>query len=230
MMLHVSSPHSTADLAANPVHDVSRKRCADAINQRKRGSQHAQLHLVQVHFPLQQRKHGEDGLPVRVIEEAAEPEHADHAPLVVRTAAIAGVATSRAVIDARLASGSAQPCVHPRAIEGRTLSAIHARIRCAFRRLLRRGKKSSRRPRSSPGCEASTGQATPISAVTGRLPSSRANPDISMRNGMPVSLVFGSPRSTASCTCATRAPVATPSPGWDPDRCAPTSCPPACKR
>src|SRR5262249_43407599 len=154
--------------------DVACKRSADAINQGERGSQQAQLQLVQVHFPFQKWKYGENGLAVCVIEKAAKPEHCDYTPLIV------GGQYRNREYGLHRAPPPAACNIRARHI-GRTLSAIQARICCPSGVSCGAEMKSNCSLRSSSKCEASTGQATPISAVTGRLPSSRANPDISMR-------------------------------------------------
>ena len=89
---------------------------------------------------------------------------------------------------------------HAAAVDVADVFAIHSRHLFAMGSLLGRGDKVEWNAELLLQREAMMGQATPISAVTGMLPSSRAKPDISMRNGMPVCLVSGNPRSTACCT------------------------------
>ena len=194
-------------LAADAVHDVAGEGSADAIDQGERGAQQAELDFIEMQRLLEQRKNREDRLPVRIVEKPAKPEHADDVPLVVRAERdfrkrLFRVRGGLGVMNLLTWRGAPRidSCIRARS-SGRTFSLIHARISWPSRVSCGAERKSSSTPSCPATFAARTGHATPMSAVTGRLPSRRAKPDISMRNGMPVSLVLGNPRSTACWTC-----------------------------
>lgn len=55
----------------------------DGIDPHKRRADDAELHVAQSHLTLEEREDGEDHLPVRVVEEADEPEQTDDDPFIV---------------------------------------------------------------------------------------------------------------------------------------------------
>ena len=69
-------------LTADTVHDASGERGAEAVDPGEGGSQQAQLQGAEVHFALQKREDGEDGLAVGIVEEGDTPEHGDDVPFV----------------------------------------------------------------------------------------------------------------------------------------------------
>ena len=68
-----------------PLHavgDESRERRASGIHPHEGRADQAELQFVEAELLLEQRKHGINGLPIGVVEEADEPEHADDLPTV----------------------------------------------------------------------------------------------------------------------------------------------------
>ncbi len=71
--------------APRPVGDVSGHRCAESVDPHERRPDQAELGFGEVKFALELWEDGENRLPIAVVEEANEPEHADDEPFVDRT-------------------------------------------------------------------------------------------------------------------------------------------------
>src|SRR5207253_7193308 len=64
--------------------DETGEWCARRVHPHERRPDQTELPFFEMKFRLQDREHGKDGLPVRVVEEADQPEHADDRPFIRR--------------------------------------------------------------------------------------------------------------------------------------------------
>ena len=69
-------------LAPHAIHDVAGEQRTEAIDPREGAAEQAQLHVIETHRFLQQRKNGEDGLAIGVIEKRDAPKHRYHLPAI----------------------------------------------------------------------------------------------------------------------------------------------------
>src|SRR6266508_3944665 len=91
-----------AGLVGDRFRRKSRQRGHRRVYPHERRPDVAQLNVGELKLRLEYRKYGKDGLPVRVIEQADEPEHRDDVPLVSGAAAHGSALTDRHEVTAIL--------------------------------------------------------------------------------------------------------------------------------
>src|SRR5688500_2671916 len=70
-------------LARKAIANQTGQRRGCRVNPHESRTDKAKLHLVEAKLLFELRKYGEDGLPIRVIEKADEPQHRDDPPFVI---------------------------------------------------------------------------------------------------------------------------------------------------
>src|SRR5688572_26916670 len=70
-------------LARKTIANQTGQRRGCRVDPHESRTDQAKLHLVEAKLLLELWEYSEDGLPVRVIEKADEPQHRDHPPFVI---------------------------------------------------------------------------------------------------------------------------------------------------